>query len=46
MAKGVSSCSQRRLAKPVLTVNNAERHFSLPSLLTRQSTLVLKVGVS
>ena len=49
MAKCIASYSQRRLGggKAVLSVNTAAQDYcSGPSLLTRESTSVLTVGVS
>ena len=47
MAKCVTSYSQRTLMEgSIIRLYNSKRHFSRPSLLTKQSALVLKVGVS
>ena len=46
MAKCVTSYSQRTLMEgSIIRLYNSKRHFSRPSLLTKQSALVLKVGV-
>ena len=47
IAKCFASYSQRRLRKGcIVRLYSSKRRFSCPSLLTRRSALVLKVGVS